>query len=181
MYRSIYRCTDCKYQFEKITKSLPRKEPSCPKCKQAQRVNFRSAVSDTTHNLNPESVAQEMMAAQRAPAMGQSNRSKAIDATAEIVMQDYGMTDINMGSNLREGDNCVPKLRPELEQKVDKVFAPQPSNVMGAQAANLNRALLGQINAGHYKNQGDPIMRATETIQRKPTNIIHEYRPEKPN
>lgn len=176
MYRSSYKCTDCKHTFEKITKNFPKREPACPMCKQAKRVNFKSSVSDVTHNLDKESVVQEMIAAQKPPSMGQSNRTKAIDETAKIVMEDYGMTDINMSSSLRAGDNCVPKLAPELEQKVDQVFKPQPNKVMGMQGASeLNKALLRQVNSGMYKNQGDPIHRATENIQRRPTDVMYHY------
>lgn len=184
MYRTNYRCTDCKSQFEKITKTFPKKDPACPQCKESKKVKFKSSVSDNTHNLDSVSRMQDMIDSRKAPAYGGTNlHNKAIDKTAEIVMQDYGMTNLEMGSHLRPGDNCVPKLAPELEQKVDKVFAPQPSNVMGAQSANLNNALMRQINAGVYKGQSDVVRRNQEVGVKIPTNILHDYQPpaKKPN
>lgn len=204
MYRyrkTSYRCSDCKLSFEKIRKfpiskypegtllPFPTKDPECPQCKFNHRINFKSSVTDDTHkHINPANVQSQIIggtpdAPSKSFSMGASNRSKAIDETAEIVMQDYGMTDINMGSNLRDGDNCVPKLRPELEQKVDQVFKPQPNKVMGMQGASqLNKALMNQINAGMYKNQGDVVRRNDESGVKIPTKILHEYRPpEKPN
>lgn len=189
--KTTYRCTDCRFSFVKTHKfsiekyphgtdlPLPKKDPDCPKCNKDRKVNLKSSVTDKTHNLDENSRIQEMIASKTAPSVGgASNFTKAIDATAEIVMQDYGMTDINMSTSLREGDSCVPKLNHELEAKVDKVFAPQANRVMPG-GSQLNSALMKQINAGAFKNQSDVVKRNEESGVRVPTRILHEYRPEK--
>ena len=57
----------------------------------------------------------------RAPAIVGANLSvKAIDQTASIVMQDYGMTD--QRSDVRMGETSAPKLPPLLQQQADSFF-----------------------------------------------------------
>ena len=57
----------------------------------------------------------------RAPAMiGQNVQIKAIDETAKLVMQDYGMTDLR--SDVRQGETAAPKLAPRLQQQADNFF-----------------------------------------------------------
>jgi len=180
MYKSSYRCSDCKYQFEKITKNLPKKEPNCPKCKKMNRVNFKSSVSDKTHPMKQEP---EFFVGgtpdnpkQSCSVGGASNFNKAWDMTQEMVAQDYQLTDLN--TNLRTGDNMVPKLRPDLETKVDSVFAAQKP-VMGQDlSATLNKNLTRQINAGAFKNyggSGDVVARQQNSGFKPTTNIIMEH------
>lgn len=183
-----YRCSDCGARFSIITEARPSNKarcPSCPMCKNGNESARKTiSKSNVVHSkAKSEKNIRDINESRRTPSViGSNNHNKAIDATAQIVMQDYGMTDINLGSNLRDGDSCVPKLNHELEQKVDQVFAQQPNKVMGMPgASNLNRALMSQINAGHYKNQADPIKRMQDSGTRVPTQVIHEYRPEKPN
>lgn len=175
MYRSQYRCSDCKYQFEKITKRIPRKDPDCPKCKRVQRVKFKSSVSDATHEMNSEVRVQQMIESRQPPSTGKSNFTKAMDATSEMVMKDYGLT--NLQDNLREGDTMVPKLRPELEQRVDQVFKPQKPIAGAPVNAALNKTLMNQINAGKFKGYGgasDVVARQQNSGIRVPTNILFE-------
>jgi hypothetical protein len=57
----------------------------------------------------------------RAPAMvGQNISVKAIDQTAQIVMQDYGMTDLR--TDVREHETAAPKLPPMLQAQADNFF-----------------------------------------------------------
>lgn len=179
MYKSKYRCSDCKYEFEKITKIFPRRDPSCPKCKQANKVRFKTSISDKTHNLNAESRVREVNESRRAPSYGGTNqRNKAIDETARIVMEDYKMTDVNIGSNLREGDNCVPKLTHEQEAKVDQVFSAKKP-IMGHQAAGaINQTLMRQVNAGAFKSSGganDVVTRQANSGYKPPVNVLFEH------
>ena len=181
-FSAKYRCSDCQHEFERVTERDPRKggrAPSCPECKKNKHPTIKS-ISKSNIEYTQEKLdknQQEITESKKFPAMGQSIRTKAIDATAEIVMKDYGMTDVNIGTNLREGDNCAPKLRPDLEQKVDSVFKPQPNKVMGMQhSSNINRALMQQINSGAFKNQGgynDVVAKAT--VKKMPTTVIGEY------
>ena len=57
----------------------------------------------------------------KAPAaVGMSVGVKAIDETASIVMQDYGLTD--MRSDVRQGESAAPKLPPVLQRQADNFF-----------------------------------------------------------
>ena len=123
---------------------------------------------------------------------GNNNYNKALDLTAKICMEDQNMTDINIGSNLRQGDSCAPKLSHELEKRVDQVFKPQKP-IMGQNGAtNLNKALTAQINAGRYTTQTQVRdiaaqaqnfgqERTIRTGHKVPMQIVHEYQEEKPN
>lgn len=178
-YRSTYRCSECKSSFIKVTKLFPKKEPSCPTCKKMKKVSMKSSVSDKTHSdlFNTDPV---MGGTPDNPSktfsMGGSSRSAAFDKTAEIVMKDYGMTDINMSSNLRPGDDCVPKLRPDLEAKVGKAWGGGDKRpIMGQAGANLNSALTKQINAGAFIAHGDVVARQQNSGIKVPVNVIGEY------
>lgn len=200
--KTSYRCSDCKQSFDKIRKfpvskyphgtdlPLPMKDPDCPECKKAKRVSFKSSVTDKTHpHINPDS--SEAQNPIRNFSMGKSNFTKAMDATAEIVMKDYGLTNLN--DHLREGDSMAPKLRPELERQVDDVFKPQKP-IMGQNnsAVSINKALTAQINSGRYANQSQirdiaaqakdyGQNQAATTGYKVPTQIVHEYQKERPN
>lgn len=176
MYKSTYRCSDCKNTFEKITKAFPRKEPNCPTCKKNSRVNSKGCVSDKTHNINAESKVRDIIESRHAPSLGKSNFTKAMDATAEIVMKDYGLTDLQ--DNLRAGDSMAPKLRPDLERQVDEVFKPAKPVMGQKNAMNLNSALTSQINAGRYASQSggaDIVQKAQNSGYKVPVNEVFNY------
>lgn len=193
--KTSYRCSTCKKQFDKIRKfsvvkyphgidlPLPKTDPECPFCEKDSRVRFKSSITDDIHkHISPEYVPDPND--KRVFSLGKSNFTKAMDATAEIVMKDYGLT--NLQDNLREGDSMAPKLRHDLEQKVDSVFKPQKP-IMGQKgASNLNTALTAQINSGRYSNQTHirdvaaqaqsfGQARADATGQKVPTQVIMEH------
>ena len=56
----------------------------------------------------------------KAPAQGGSLPVRAFDTAMEMTMQDHGMTDIR--DDARPGESSVPKLRPDLQQKVDNYW-----------------------------------------------------------
>ena len=73
-----------------------------------------------------------MLAEQRTPAVvGANNTVKAVDATAEMVMADYNLTDLR--DNIREGESMAPKLPAAAQAAADSYFAP-------AAAGNQTRA-----------------------------------------
>lgn len=195
--KTTYRCSECKLSFDKTRKfsvdkyphgnplPFPSKDPECPQCKKIKRVNLKSSVTDDTHkHINPLSVEANFVGGTpespvRSFAMGGTDKHKAFDLAAKITMEDHQMTDINMGNNLRPGDNCVPKLPAHLEQQVNSVFATQKNNVAGTQAtSNLNRSLTAQINSGAFKDYGgdrDIVARQQKGGYTVPTTIIGEY------
>jgi len=177
-YRSTYRCSECKSTFEKTTQGFPKKDPACPTCKKMKRVHMKGSVSDKTHNFGEtDIVGGTPEKPQKSFSMGGTNAHKAFDKTAEIVMQDYGMTDINMNSNVRDGDNLVPKLRADLEERVNKGWGDKPNKVAGMQhaGASLNKAITSQINSNSFKGSGDVVARQQKTGYKVPTNFIGEF------
>lgn len=172
-----YKCSDCgPYQVK--TENRPRGRcPACPNCGNADsalKSTSKSNVPYTQEKL--DSNVKDMNESRKAPSLGKSNFTKAMDATAEIVMSDYGLT--NLQDNLRAGDSMAPKLRPHLEQQVDQVFKPQKP-IMGMNTAtNMNKALTAQINAGKYAGQSgarDITQRAQSSGYKVPVTEIFNY------
>jgi hypothetical protein len=188
-FETKYICDDCQppYTFIKITDMDPRigtcKTPSCPQCKERKasakmHMKVRGDVKIETAEQSQERFDQEIKSGAKGPGIiGNNNFVKAVDRTAELVMQDYKMTDINMSSSLRDGDNCVPKLTHEQERKVDDVFSGKAkNNVMGMQGDKMTASLMKQVNAGAFRNYGDPVARQQENEVSKPKiNIISHF------
>lgn len=190
-YEAKYNCSDCNHAFIVITESRPRGRcPSCPECKKNDYPTLRSSTKTSRVYTQEELDAntKHIIDNQIAPTIVGSNFTKAMDMTAKMVMQDYGMT--NLKDNLRPGDAMVPKLDGrdvsgiQLEDRVTQVFKPQKNNVIGTQAAsNLNSALMSQVQAGKFKNYGganDVVARQQESGIRVPTKILYEHS-EKPH
>jgi hypothetical protein len=156
VFQARYKCSDCGHGFDKTTKHDPRKggrKPSCPECKKGKQSAIKSiSKSNVIHTQEQlDKNVQAINESRQAPSMGKSNFTKAMDATADIVMKDYNMT--NLQDNLRAGDSMAPKLRPELESQVDNVFKPQKPIMGQKTAGSINNALTAQINSGRYAGQ----------------------------
>lgn len=181
MFSAKYKCSDCSHVFERVTERDPRKggrAPGCPQCKKNKHPTIKSVsksnVMHTQQQLDKNT--QEIIDTKKFPSMGKSNFTKAMDATADIVMQDYNMTDLQ--DNLRVGDSMAPKLRPELERQVDEVFKPQKPIMGQKNASSLNNALTAQINSGRYASQSggaDIVQKAQNSGYKVPTNEIFNY------
>lgn len=91
---------------------------------------------------------------------------KAIDIVSEGAMKSYAMTDLNMNSNMREGDSCAPKLPPAQQQAVDGFFdhGKNPS----LKGANLN-AIGKRAIAGAYRDPNNPVAAAHRARMRPGT------------
>ena len=92
---------------------------------------------------------------QTAPGLvGSNTQIKAIDETAKIVMEDYGMTDLR--SDVRPGESAAPKIAPALQMQADNFFVggrkrhPGLPNKPSLSPAFLGRAAL----AGAYRQTG---------------------------
>lgn len=177
-FETKYSCTDCNDVFFVITENRPKGRcPACPKCKQKHPERRSISKSNITYSQELlDKRHEEIVNSKKAPSVGGSNFTKAMDSTAEIVMQDYGLT--NLQDNLRAGDSMAPKLSHELERKVDQVFKPQKP-IMGAPAAtSMNNSLMRQINAGAFKGYGgasDVVARQQNSGIRMPTNVLFEH------
>lgn len=188
-FETCYICDTCQppFSFYKITEEDPRKvkcrAPACPQCKERRaqaktQMRVRGDVkSEARSEETREQNVQDWKDGKAPQIMTPSNHNKAIDQTAEIVMQDYNMTDIKMDTSLRAGDNCVPKLSHELERKVDAVFDNKAkNNVMGMAGDKLTSSLMNQINAGAFRSYGDPVARQQADPSLRPkTNVMYHH------
>lgn len=113
-YKITAQCERCGGEFHWVTTKLDGKDRPCPKrtCKEAIH---REAVEREAMNMA------KMFAEQRPPGhIGDKPIVHAIDTTAEIVMKDYGMTDLR--DNIRTGDSMAPSLPPEMQRAADGFF-----------------------------------------------------------
>ena len=101
-YRNTYVCDLCGHSWTRTTEKTPKKDPPCPN-KACIEARYQADVLKAAENMA------RIFAEQRAPGhIGDNPRVHAIDRTAEIVMEDHGMTDLK--DNLREGETMVPPL-----------------------------------------------------------------------
>lgn len=147
-YRVKCRCLRCGHVYSRDYKHVPKVDPPCPKkaCKAAIAVEQKA--KETAH-------VEAMIETGQTPGhIGENVRVKAIDQTAEIVMQDYGMTDLK--DNTRQGDNMVPALTPR-QREMSKNFwggsrmkdlRKNPTYQLGIQAKN--KAMIDNAMAGKF-------------------------------
>lgn len=160
-FKVTIRCQVCQHRYERVMvaedeATLERiKDPPCPQCKRAQRV--RKAVFNG-----------------KAPAViGASIVVRAIDQTAEIVMQDHKLTDLR--SDVREGETAAPKLAPRLQAMADNMFArPKRGNPSAglfglSTQAVMTAAVNGRFNTPDTVN---PVAVQHRNRDRPPTRFV---------
>jgi transcription elongation factor Elf1 len=82
---------------------------------------------------------------------------KAVDIVAEEAMKSYGMTDLNMGSNMKPGDTCAPKLPPAQQQMADNFF----NQGKNPSLKGMNLGAMGKrAIAGAYRDPTNPVAMA---------------------
>lgn len=163
-YKITFKCHDfeCGKEFIKITTNPNLENPKCPACKKRreQQRLYRigdGAVSDHEAYiaLNPRLSDPSRIMEDGKPlpsiSIGGSVQGKAIDSTAEIIMQDYGMT--NLRDDARTGETSSPKLPPAMQQQVDTFFTPKKNPAIPFNAGQLGRAAL----RGSYKGNSADI------------------------
>ena len=113
-YQFRFYCRDCGHEWKRtIATATPTeiRTPPCPHCKKRQKE--RNGIK-------------EVLESGQAPAMvGNSVANKAMDMTAEMVMQDYGMTDIKTPTEIRSGESQAPKLPAHMQRAADAMFNPR--------------------------------------------------------
>ena len=178
-YEAHYSCSTCAYEFSVVSEVKPKGRcPGCPKCK----VNTSPPKSTAKHQgrLHTEQQRQENhegIIKEGFPAIGgKSSAHKAHDDTMQMVMQDYGLTDIN--DRPHEGENCVPKLPPHLERQVGSGFGGSFGDVPKI-AGNINPATISsvgmqQINSGKFRDQGDVVAMQQKFGPKPKYNFINE-------
>ena len=101
-WRIHYQCQRCGHKYSQVTTKLDGKDKPCP-VKVCQAEARHEEVMREAHNLA------KIIAEQRAPEhIGDNPMNRAIDRTAEVVMTDYGLTDLK--DNIREGETMAPRL-----------------------------------------------------------------------
>lgn len=105
-----------------------------------------------------------MLAEQRGPAMvGGNPVVQAVDKTAGIVMQDYGMTDLK--DNIREGESMAPKLPAVQQKQADNYFGGQKdgkaldfgtNKMRTVQSRHLEQIGKNAVLRGAYRNMAVP-------------------------
>lgn len=133
-YKITAHCHRCDHEFSWIATTMAGKDRACPRraCKDAI---FREAVAKEAANLA------KMLDEQRPPGhIGENIQVKAIDATAEIVMEDHHMTDLK--DNIRVGETMAPPLPNGQQKLADNFFggnAMAAAGIPSRQAALLGR------------------------------------------
>lgn len=163
-YRIHYKCMRCGHEYSRITTRLDRKDPPCPRqlCKEIAAEEEREKAAQ-----NMAAIIEE----QRAPAtIGDSPVIKAIDRTAEIVMQDHGLTDLR--DRVYEGEPVAPKLPPDKQRAADSFFTgAEVRRQVGPRVSKQMDILGRRAIAGSFRNmalnpaqvvpgaRGDPALR----------------------
>ncbi len=178
-FETKYSCSDCTHVFSVVTENRPKGRcPSCPECKKKNHATLRS-ISKSNRSYTQKELdhnTQDILQSRQAPAMGKSDFTKAMDLTANIVMEDCNMT--NLRDNLREGENMVPNLAPELEKRVETAFQPQKNNIMGMQGSGLQKTITNQINSGAvkgYSGKDDVVAKMQRNGTGIKTNILYQH------
>jgi len=157
------RCQGCHhiYRFKAISDlndASDVEDKPCPKCAKAQK----------TRGMD--------VSAGKAPSVGGSSIVRAMDQTADIVMDNYGMTDLN--SDGRPGAIMAPQLPPHQQQRADNMFSPKNNSMIGARAKQMIAAAaqgkgLGAFAPPRDPRTPDPIALVQATRQRPPIHFLN--------
>ena len=143
-YRITCRCLRCKKPYSYVATTLSSPDRPCPR-KKCREAATQEEIERRARNLAA------MLAEQKAPGhIGDNVRVKAVDKTAEIVMADYGMTDLK--DNIREGDIVAPKLPPAQQKLADGYFGGQAVGERWGMNNRQTRQMLARATAGAFRN-----------------------------
>lgn len=155
-YKIICQCTRCGHKWKRFTSNPDSPDPPCQNLacgEQGVPIGM-----DLTLNKAPGIV-------------GGNIQVKAIDETAAIVMQDYGLTDLR--DDVRPTETTTPKLPPKQQEMADNFFG-------GPGRRRMNGVNLGRHAAAAMTGAlSDPVstersLVATHRQQlRAPTHILN--------
>lgn len=156
----LFRCKSCALKFRaKVHEGDP--DPGCPHCDVVQ----------TPIGLD--------VGAGKAPGIGGGLMVKAMDYTADAVMQDHGMTDL---ASARVGESMAPKLPTHLQKQADAMFNPQRrgemfggGNMLGNAFNQVAASAIAGANMSASNTQGggiDPISTIHQKRYRPPIRIV---------
>lgn len=113
-YKISYRCEKCGNEWSRTMRTVPKNDPPCP----ARDCALKAVLADQQRQI---ANLTRMLETGHAPAhIGANNTVKAVDATADIVMQDYGMT--NLQDGVRHGESVAQKLPVVQQTQADNYF-----------------------------------------------------------
>jgi predicted nucleic acid-binding Zn-ribbon protein len=158
-YKITCRCLRCGHVYSKTVAKLTDDDPPCPKkaCKLARAADERATM---------EANLRQMIEEEKAPGqIGHNVITRAVDKTAQIVMEDHHLT--NLRDNVREGESVAPRLPPKMQEAADNFFNPKKqmaATVGSRRAAQMN--LIGRrALAGAYR---DMAVNPAQVTGRKP-------------
>lgn len=179
-YRMTFGCLDCGHTFKKVTTNQNLNDPKCPECKGKKPKNKKYRIGDgavTDETLRAEEEGRERNKNRKKVfGIGGSNYVKAVDTTADIVMQDHGMTDLR--TDMRAGESQVPKLPPALQAQVDGMFSGGAATSKSGKKSPIDRQkIISKINSGSLlkRTGGDIAQQAVQNIARPKVNIEASY------
>jgi len=116
-YKISCRCLRCNRQYSYVTSRLSDDDRQCPR-KACKAAALEEEVERRARNMAA------IIATQTPPGhIGDKVIVKAIDTTAQVVMEDYKFTDLKDG--IRHGESVAPKLPPAQQKLADGFFGGQ--------------------------------------------------------
>jgi hypothetical protein len=142
-FKITCRCLRCGELYSWVTKKITDDDRPCPK-KKCKAAALEEQIEREVANRT------KMFEEQRAPGViGDKPIVKAIDTTANIVMEDHHLTDLK--DNIREGEPMAPKLPPQQQRAADEFFSGkavmEQAGVQNRQAQLMGRRAI----AGAYR------------------------------
>lgn len=146
-FTAVFRCTHCQTKWKGKLATLDSPNPPCPNLNCAE---IAGIISSKHRQENEAAVAFEFDPAGKPPAMGGATIVKAIDYTAEMVMQEHQMT--NLKDNLRDGDSMAPPLPVAQQKAADSFFSAGANSQIGKKRAAQMQQMGKRAMAGAYRS-----------------------------
>ena len=185
-YRVTCKC-DCGNVFKLITTNMDVSSARCTTCRAKKRMTRLVRMGDgpvSDADLLAEKIAAKMM---QTPEFQQrllsklmsptpvssKNNIKAVDETANIVMEDYKIGDLP-DRGLRTGDTMAPKLPPAQQAKADNFFG-GGGKKRGAgpfNASNITRMVNSGVLNPNVNGAINPVARTHAARIKPPVHVI---------
>lgn len=130
-YKITMSCRQCGFKWARRTKNPDSPDPACP---------------NLACGEIPATIGMDLSSNKAPAAIGGNLRNKAIDETAHMVMQDYGMTD--MRDDVREGESSAPKLPARQQAMADNYFGGPKGRRMTMPGMNPGRLAAAALSGG---------------------------------
>lgn len=164
-YRVTCKCLICENEFSWVTTKLGGKDKPCP------RKACKEALLDAEANRRAANMLAILESGQAPAHIGANTGIRAIDKTAEIVMEDHHLTDLR--TDVRVGEAVAPKLPPQQQAQADSFFGNgglKNSGVNSRQAQLLGRRAMAGAFRGMAVNPaqvvpntpGTPVLRKVD-------------------